>query len=288
MDGLKWIKLATNMFDNRKIKQIELLPEGDTIIIIWVKLLSLAGVINDAGQIYITKKVPYTEETLAGELRRPLATVRMALATLKNFDMVAICDDGTLQITGWTEHQGGSVALETAAEKNKLRQQRYRDRQKMLAAGQGNNGGSTEENNGRNVTRNVTDNVTDNVTNNVSNADRIRIRDRERKEDDPLHTTESNKQVAEAVGIFQNAIRPVKNIFEVERIQAMLEEYGLEAFRAGVEILKKARPKVKVPLPYLEEVLKNRDGPVGNDPVAGAAAAQKVLKGGEIIDFNAG
>ena len=58
MDGLKWIKLATNMFDNRKIKQIELLPEGDTIIIIWVKLLSLAGVINDAGQISITKKVP--------------------------------------------------------------------------------------------------------------------------------------------------------------------------------------------------------------------------------------
>ena len=288
MDGLKWIKLATNMFDNRKIKQIELLPEGDTIIIIWVKLLSLAGVINDAGQIYITKKVPYTEETLAGELRRPLATVRMALATLVNFDMVAICEDGTLQITGWTEHQGGSVALETAAEKNKLRQQRYRDRQKMLAAGQGNNGGSTEENNIRNVTRNVTDNATENVTDNVSNADRIRIRDRERKEDDPLHTTESNKQVAEAVGIFQNAIRPVKNIFEVERIQAMLEEYGLEAFRAGVEILKKARPKVKVPLPYLEEVLKNRDGPVGNDPVAGAAAAQKVLEGGEIIDFNAG
>ena len=51
-----------------------------------------------------------------------------------------------------------------------------------------------------------------------------------------------------------------------------------------VEIVKKNRPKV--PLAYMEEVLKNRDGPGGNDPVAGAAAANKILESGEIIDFN--
>ena len=76
----------------------------------------------------------------------------------------------------------------------------------------------------------------------------------------------------------------IQNIFEADRIWAMVDEYGLAAFNWAFEIAKKKRPKVA--LPYLEEVLKNRDGPTGNDPVAGAAAANKILESGEIIDFN--
>ena len=112
---LKWIKLATGIFDNRKIKQIELLPEGDTILIIWIKLLSLAGTINNNGLIYVTKDIPFTEEMLAGELRRPINTVRLALQTFQKFGMITILDDYTIQITGWAEHQGGAAAIETAA-----------------------------------------------------------------------------------------------------------------------------------------------------------------------------
>ena len=287
MDGLKWIKLATGLFNNRKIKQIEALPEGDTILAIWFKLLCLAGAINDAGLIYVTRKMPYTTEMLAEELRRPINTVRMALATFQNFDMVAVAEDGLLQIVGWAEHQGGVAAIETAAEKNKLRQQRYREKQKLLAAGQPVPAENVTESVTRNVTNDVTENVTDDVTVTLRNACRIRIRDRQEEEEDDDHhkTTTVNKQVEDAVEIFQNAFRPVKNIYEAERIRAMVEEYGLEAFRNGARITKNA--KARVPLPYLEEVLKNRDGPAaGNDPVAGAAAAQKILKDGEIIDFN--
>lgn len=296
MDGLKWIKLATGIFDNRKIKQIELLPEGDSILVIWVKLLSLAGVINNCGLIYVTKDIPYTEETLAGELRRPINTVRLALATFKKFDMIHITEDNLIQITGWAKHQGGSAAIETAAEKNKLRQQRYRDRQKMLAAGQGLPAETVTNDNSRNVTRNVTDNVMPDVTDNVSNARRIRIRKEEEEEkDDDHHTTDSNTQVGDdaeinkAVDMFQNTVRPVKNLFEAERIRTMVEEYGLDAFSDALRVIAMTRPKV--PLPYLEEVLKNRGDPPKaagrNDPVAGAAAAQRMLEGGEIIDFNA-
>ncbi|MBQ9697441.1 MAG: phage replisome organizer N-terminal domain-containing protein, partial [Acidaminococcaceae bacterium] len=156
MDGLKWIKLATGIFDNRKIKQIELLPEGDSILVIWVKLLSLAGVINNCGLIYVTKDIPYTEETLAGELRRPINTVRLALATFKKFGMIQIREDNLIQITGWAKHQGSSAAIESGAVKNKLRQQRYRDRQKMLVAMLGVSNEYVTNDDGRNVTRNVT------------------------------------------------------------------------------------------------------------------------------------
>ena len=76
MADVKWIKVSTEMFNSsRKIKQIEMMPEGDTILVIWLKLLLLAGNINDGGQIYLTPEIPYTDEMLANELRRPLTTV---------------------------------------------------------------------------------------------------------------------------------------------------------------------------------------------------------------------
>lgn len=43
MADITWIKLKTDMFENDKIKLIEALPDADTIIVIWVKLLAAAG-----------------------------------------------------------------------------------------------------------------------------------------------------------------------------------------------------------------------------------------------------
>ena len=72
MAEVKWVKVATDMFESRKIKQIEAMPKGDTVIAIWLKMLLLAGQINDGGAIYITPENPYTEKALAAELRREL------------------------------------------------------------------------------------------------------------------------------------------------------------------------------------------------------------------------
>ena len=56
MADVKWIKIATGIFDNRKIKQIETLPDKDAILVIWFKLLCLAGNLNDNGfNIFYTR-----------------------------------------------------------------------------------------------------------------------------------------------------------------------------------------------------------------------------------------
>ena len=52
MSEIKWIKLQTDIFDNRKIKQLERLPDGDTLIVIWLKILVLAGSVNVGGLVY--------------------------------------------------------------------------------------------------------------------------------------------------------------------------------------------------------------------------------------------
>ena len=43
MAEVKWIKITTDIFDNRKIKIIEKMPDGYAIIVVWVKLLCLAA-----------------------------------------------------------------------------------------------------------------------------------------------------------------------------------------------------------------------------------------------------
>ena len=105
MAVVKWIKVSTEMFNaNRKIKQIELMPEGDSILVIWLKLLLLAGNINDGGAIYLTPEIPYTDEMLANELRRPLTTVRLALSIFQQFGMIEIVDD-ILHLSAWEKYQ---------------------------------------------------------------------------------------------------------------------------------------------------------------------------------------
>lgn len=130
MAEIKWIKIVTDIFDNRKIKQIESLPEGDTIIVIWFKLLCLAGVINDSGNIYITDEIPYTDETLSTQFNRPLKTIQLAMKTFQAFGMVEIIDD-ILKISNWENYQN-IEGMEKVREQNRLRKQRQREREKLL------------------------------------------------------------------------------------------------------------------------------------------------------------
>lgn len=126
MADVKWIKLFTDVFDNRKIKQIETLPEGDAVIVIWMKLLCLAGNINDKGFVYFTNEIPYTEEMLATEFNRPLNIIRLALTTFERFNMIEIIDD-IIKISSWEKYQN-TEGLEKIREQNRLRKQKERER----------------------------------------------------------------------------------------------------------------------------------------------------------------
>lgn len=91
----------------------------------------------------------------------------------------------------------------------------------------------------------------------------------------------------EATDIFQNTFRPLKNLDEVEQIKAMVEEYGIDRFKEAVKIA--VQNRARVPLPYLESVLRNnKASPHRNDPVTGAASAQRIIESGELLDFNSG
>lgn len=130
MPEIGWIKIRTDMFDHRKIKQIETLPDGDAIIVIWVKLLCLAGATNNGGLIYLTRDIPYTEEMLANEFRRPLNTVRLALQTFEQFGMIEKLES-IYAVSNWEKYQSAE-GMDKVREQTRKRVQEYRERQKQL------------------------------------------------------------------------------------------------------------------------------------------------------------
>ena len=58
MAEVKWIKIVTDIFDDEKILLIESMPESDGIIVIWFKLLCLAGKQNNNGVFLINERIP--------------------------------------------------------------------------------------------------------------------------------------------------------------------------------------------------------------------------------------
>ena len=129
---VKWIKVVTDIFDDEKILLIESLPEADSIIVCWFKILCLAGKQNNSGVLMLSDRIPYTEEMLASIFRRPLQTVRLALTTFEKFGMIEILN-GVVTIPNWEKHQNTDRMMELR-EYNRLAQQRSRARRKELAA----------------------------------------------------------------------------------------------------------------------------------------------------------
>ncbi|WP_349924927.1 phage replisome organizer N-terminal domain-containing protein [Bacillus altitudinis] len=131
MGEVKWVKLSTQMFDDEKIKLIEQMPESDTLLIIWVKLLAQAGKTNASGFIYLSENVPYTDEMLAHIFGRPLGIVRMALDTFRKFGMIEINEQNYISICNWEKHQNLD-ALEKIREDTRKRVAKHREKQKAL------------------------------------------------------------------------------------------------------------------------------------------------------------
>ncbi|MDT1997250.1 phage replisome organizer N-terminal domain-containing protein [Carnobacterium divergens] len=129
MAEISWIKLKTTMFDDEKIRLIQAVPESDAILVIWIRLLVLAGKTNDDGLIYIQRNMPYSEEMLATLFGKNVNTVRLALTTLANFNMIDLTANGLISVTNWEKHQNVE-GLEKIKEQNRLRAKRHYEKKK--------------------------------------------------------------------------------------------------------------------------------------------------------------
>lgn len=131
MTKVSWIRLEIDMFDNKKIRHIRKLPEGNNIVLIWMMLLTMAGRCNSNGIIFLTENIPYTNKILADELDFDESVIELALTILEKFGMIT--RNGTLlSIPGWEEHQNID-GLEKIREQTRKRVAEHRKRQKELS-----------------------------------------------------------------------------------------------------------------------------------------------------------
>ena len=225
MSEVKWIKIVTDIFDNKKIKQIEKIPNGDTILVIWFKLIVLAGVTNDDGLVYITDEIPYNSETLSNEFNKPLNEIKIALDIFQKFKMIEIIDD-FIRLKNWQQYQNVD-GLEKIREQTRLRVQKHRENQRL-----------TLENDKCNVTRNVT------VT--QSNAPRIRIENKN-KNKNIFNNLSNDKLFVPLIEKWNELPDTISKISTLKKdtqrfkmLSQRVTEYGIDKVLEAIEQIKRS------------------------------------------------
>ena len=193
MADINWIKLRVDMFDDEKIKIIQSMPEGDAILVIWIRIIALAGKCNAKGLVLIEDEFPYSDEMLATIFNKPLATVRLALGTFEKFRMIERTEKG-IYISNFEKHQN-TEGMEKIREQARIRKQREREKKRaLLEAG---NAPALPENSSENpetLPENVTDNVTSHVTSRVTERD---VTKQNKNKNKNIYNISSNEDIVE-------------------------------------------------------------------------------------------
>lgn len=232
MSGISWIKLSVNIFDDEKIKLIKSMPEGDSIILIWIQLLCLAGKTNDGGAVYIGQHMNYTDEMIATICNQPLNTVRFALKTFEQFEMINLGEDGLISIANWEKHQN-IEGMEKVREQTRKRVARYRARQKAL------------ESSNANVTlRNETD----------KNKNRL-DKNKNRLEIDDNNIANLSEREKGTINYYYRLVKNNSSTHDKDLIISAIKQYGWKRILYTLWYLKDEQKASITSFKYVEKVL---------------------------------
>lgn len=223
MADVGWVRLSTGLFDNPKIKILEMNENGDAFVSLWLRLLCLAGRANDNGMVYVTEGVAYTPDILAAMTGKDVEVITEALELFRKLNMIAVNDDGYIEILGWQEHQNieGLAKIRT---QTKERVKRYREKKKNQS-----NADALDDVTSCNVTCN------DDVT--LRNATEKKREEKNRKEKDDYHHPKRNdddeEKHTEIFSLWEKNMMPLTPIVG-EKLQALLGEVGEAAVEQGI------------------------------------------------------
>ena len=128
MANLQWLKLSTDFFDNNKIKLLESERDGDTLIRVWIQLLTIAMKCNYQGRLSITEDKPMTVDEFSKIMGKSRKKITKCLEKFEELKMIII-EDNFYKIKNWSKYQSADK-LEEIRRQNCLRQQKYREKMK--------------------------------------------------------------------------------------------------------------------------------------------------------------
>ncbi len=101
----KYVKFKVSMYDDTKFKIIDMKPERDLVHYVWTRVVVLAGKVNLEGELYLSKNIPYTIETLAIEFNRDIDAIKAAFDVLMELEMVEFTEDKVYKVINFAKHQ---------------------------------------------------------------------------------------------------------------------------------------------------------------------------------------
>ncbi|WP_077861139.1 phage replisome organizer N-terminal domain-containing protein, partial [Clostridium sp. BL-8] len=101
----KFVKLRVDMHEDTKFKIIDKMEQRDLIHYIWIRLIALAGKVNLGGELFLSRNIPYTLETLSIEFNREVSQVELAIKTFIKLEMVELTEDNIYRVKNFAKHQ---------------------------------------------------------------------------------------------------------------------------------------------------------------------------------------
>jgi phage replisome organizer, putative, N-terminal region len=105
----KYVKFRVDMYEDTKFKIIDMEPERDVIHYIWSRIVLLAGKVNLQGELFLSKNIPYTMETLAIEFNRSIEQIKLALKVFIELQMIEVTEDNIYKVKNFAKHQNIKV-----------------------------------------------------------------------------------------------------------------------------------------------------------------------------------
>ncbi|EHJ02171.1 replisome organizer region-containing protein [Clostridium sp. DL-VIII] len=105
----KFVKLRVDMHEDTKFKIIDRMEQRDLICYIWIRLIALAGKVNLGGELFLSRNIPYTIETLSIEFNREPSQVELAIETFIKLEMVELTEDKIYRVKNFAKHQNIKV-----------------------------------------------------------------------------------------------------------------------------------------------------------------------------------
>ena len=109
MKERRYVRFRVDMYEDTKFKIIDKKPERDLIHYVWTRFVTLAGKINLEGDLYMSKNIPYTVETLAIEFNRGTYQIKLALDVLIELEMIEITENNVYRVKNFAKHQNIKV-----------------------------------------------------------------------------------------------------------------------------------------------------------------------------------
>lgn len=110
MKERKYVKLRVDMNEDIKLKIIDKMEQRDLIYYIWIRVMALAAKVNLQGELYMSKNIPYTIDTLAIEFNREPMQVEKALKVFMDLEMIEVTCGKIYKVKNFAKHKNIKVA----------------------------------------------------------------------------------------------------------------------------------------------------------------------------------